>query len=68
MRQAAIARPRGQRNATTADRGLEKRLKERVKLRPDYRWLKTVPGIGETLATTIMLETGTITRFARVSN
>ena len=47
---------------------LEKRLKERVKLRPEYRLLKTVPGIGETLATTIMLETGTITRFARVGN
>src|SRR6516165_10196831 len=47
---------------------LEKRLKERVKLRPEYRLLKTVPGIGETLATTIMLETGTITRFASVGN
>jgi len=30
--------------------------------------LKTVPGIGEVLATTIMLETGTISRFARVGN
>ena len=30
--------------------------------------LKTVPGIGETLATTIMLETGTIERFAEVGN
>ena len=39
-----------------------------MKLRPEYRLLKTVPGIGETLATTIMLETGTITRFARVGN
>jgi len=47
---------------------LEKRLKERVKLRPEYRLLKTVPGIGEVLATTIMLETGTITRFASVGN
>src|SRR6202171_777453 len=47
---------------------LEKRLRQRVKLRPEYRLLKTVPGIGETLATTIMLETGTITRFARVGN
>jgi len=37
---------------------LERRLKERVSLRPEYRLLKTVPGIGETLATTIMLETG----------
>ena len=30
--------------------------------------LRTAPGIGETLATTIMLETGTIARFARVGN
>jgi transposase len=47
---------------------LEKRLKERVRLRPEYRLLKTVPGIGETLATTIMLETGCISRFAQVGN
>jgi len=47
---------------------LEKRLKERVSLLPEYRLLKTVPGIGETLATTIMLETGSIGRFAQVGN
>lgn len=47
---------------------LEKRLQERVKLRAEYRLLKTAPGIGEILATTIMLETGTITRFAQVGN
>jgi transposase len=47
---------------------LESRLHERVKLREEYRLLKTAPGIGETLATTIMLETGTVTRFARVGN
>src|SRR5450631_2016015 len=47
---------------------LERRLKERVSLRPEYRLLKTVPGIGQTLATTIMLETGTIGRFAKVGN
>src|SRR5229473_2355265 len=47
---------------------LEKRLKERVSLRPEYGLLKTVPGIGETLATTIMLETGSISRFAQVGN
>jgi transposase len=47
---------------------LEQRLQERVKLRPEYRLLKTVPGIGEVLATTIMLETGTVTRFAQVGN
>lgn len=47
---------------------LEKRLKERVRLRSEYRLLKTVPGIGEILATTIMLETGCIGRFAQVGN
>ena len=47
---------------------LEKRLQQRVKLRAEYRLLKTVPGIGETLATTIMLETGTIRRLASVGN
>jgi transposase len=47
---------------------LEQRLQERVKLRPEYRLLKTVPGIGEVLATAIMLETGTVARFAGVGN
>ena len=47
---------------------LEKRLMERVSLRAEYRLLKTVPGIGDTLATTIMLETGSIGRFAHVGN
>ena len=47
---------------------LEARLKERVSLRPDYRLLRTVPGIGEVLATTIMLEAGPVSRFAAVGN
>lgn len=47
---------------------LEQRLKERVSLRPEYGLLKSVPGIGQTLATTIMLETGTVARFAKVGN
>jgi len=47
---------------------LERRLKERVSLRPEYRLLQSVPGIGEILATTIMLETGCIDRFAQVGN
>ena len=37
---------------------LEAATQERVSLRPEYRLLRTVPGIGEMLATTIMLETG----------
>ncbi|WP_429455350.1 transposase [Paraburkholderia sp. JPY465] len=36
---------------------------EQVKLDPDYALLNSVPGIGPVLATTIMLETGTISRF-----
>ena len=47
---------------------LEARLKERVSLRPEYRLLRTVPGIGEVLATTIMLEAGPVSRFAAVGN
>lgn len=48
--------------------GLEKRLRECVRLRPEYSVLKTAPGIGDVLAMTIMLETGTIDRFSRVGN
>ena len=47
---------------------IEARLLESVKLRPDYVWLKTIPGIGEVLAIVIMLETGDVTRFAQVGN
>ena len=47
---------------------LEERLQERVRLHEDYALLTTVPGIGQTLATTIMLETGSIARFAKVGD
>src|SRR5215510_8755244 len=47
---------------------LERAVQERVKLRPQFRFLKTVPGIGPILALTIMLETGEIERFASVGN
>jgi transposase len=47
---------------------LEKRLQERVKPRPQYGLLASVPGIGQTLATVILLETGPIDRFADVGN
>ena len=47
---------------------LEKRLQERVKPRPQYGLLTSVPGIGQTLATVILLETGPIERFADVGN
>lgn len=47
---------------------LEKWLHERVKLSPEFAILQSVPGIGEVLATTIMLESGPIDRFADVGN
>jgi transposase len=37
---------------------LERCLHERVRLREEFGLLKSAPGIGETLATTIMLEAG----------
>ena len=47
---------------------VEERLQERVKPRPEYGLLTSVPGIGATLATVIYLETGPIDRFAGVGN
>jgi transposase len=47
---------------------LEQTVTQRVKLRPQFSFLKTVPGIGEILALTIMLETGDIGRFPSVGN
>jgi transposase len=47
---------------------LEQRLHQCVRLRPEFRLLTSVPGIGPTLATLIMLEVGTIERFAAVGN
>ena len=47
---------------------LEQRLHQCVRLRPEFHLLTSVPGIGQTLATLIMLEVGTIERFAAVGN
>lgn len=47
---------------------LERVVKERAKLRPAFRYLLTVNGIGQILALTIMLETGDIRRFSTVGN
>jgi transposase len=47
---------------------LEQRLREKTRLRPEFRVLKSAPGIGEVLATMIMLETVTVSRFAAVGN
>lgn len=47
---------------------IETRLQESVSSRPELELLKTTPGIGRILATTIVLETGSIERFAQVGH
>ena len=47
---------------------LEKVLAEYCRTEPGYRLLRTVTGIGEVLATVIVLETGSIERFADAGN
>ena len=47
---------------------LERTVIDRVKLKPEFRFLKTAPGIGPILSLTIMLETGDITRFPSVGD
>ena len=47
---------------------IEKTVLAEVKLSKDFQILLTIPGVGEILALTIMLEVGDIGRFARVGN
>ena len=47
---------------------LEKAVKQRIKLRPEFKPLLSVSGIGDILGLTIWLESGDIHRFKRVGN
>jgi len=47
---------------------LEKRLAQCLRPRPEYALLSSAPGIGRILAPIILLETGSIERFASVGN
>ena len=47
---------------------IEKKVKKTAKTRGPFKYLHTVPGIGDILALTIMLEAGDISRFAKVGN
>lgn len=47
---------------------LERAILEKGKLKPEYKFLRTVSGIGEVLSLTIALETGEISRFAGPGN
>jgi transposase len=49
-------------------KAIEKVVKTKMKLRPEFRMLKTVPGIGDILALNIALETGDIGRFPTVGD
>ena len=49
-------------------RSIEKAVLPKVKLRPEFEILLTMPGIGKILALTIMLEVGDIRRFAKAGN
>jgi transposase len=47
---------------------LEKAVSTKIQLRPAFKPLLSVSGIGKILGLTIMLETGDIARFAKVGN
>lgn len=47
---------------------IERLIKDKVRLRPEFQGLQTIPGVGLILALTIMLETGDIKRFKKVGN
>jgi transposase len=49
-------------------RSVEKAVLPKVKLRPEFEILLTMPGIGKILGLTIMLEVGDIRRFAKAGN
>lgn len=62
-------------NSVAAIRFLTKRIKEienavksRVRIKPEFECLLTMPGIGNILGLTIMLEVGDINRFPKVSD
>ena len=47
---------------------IEKEVMENARLKPEFKQLLTTPGIGNVLATTIMYEVGTISRFKKAGN
>jgi transposase len=47
---------------------IEKAVKSHIQLTPEFEYLLTIPGIGNILGLTIMLEVGNISRFPKVGN
>jgi len=53
---------------TKTIKAIENAVKSQAKLRKEFQLLKTIPGIGDILTLTIMLEVGDINRFPKVGN
>jgi transposase len=49
-------------------RRIEKAVLKKTRLRKPFQYLHTIPGVGNILALTIMLETGSIERFRKAGN
>ena len=49
-------------------RQIENVVEKKVKLKPAFKYLPTISGVGKILSLTIMLETGPIERFAKVGD
>lgn len=49
-------------------KGLEKQAKKHIKSNDIFKRLMTIPGVGEILAMTILLETGEVSRFSGAGN
>ena len=47
---------------------IEKVVESKIKIKPPYEFLLTLPGVGKILGLTIMLETGPISRFSKVGH
>jgi transposase len=47
---------------------IEKKVKSQVKMKKEFEMLRTIPGIGNILGLTIMLEVGDIARFPKVGD
>lgn len=68
LRLAAVSSISTIRFLTENVKRIEKEIRSKMKIRDDFKSLLTIPGIGDVLAFTIMLEVGDIGRFPNVGN
>jgi len=55
-------------NLNAIIKSIEKEIKPQVQLNQEFEYLLTIPGIGDIIGMTIMLEVGDINRFKKVGN